>query len=204
MIILRIAGCDYVPLITIYSRCKGRCGWMPGTVGLGGPGPVPSWGQVCLLQLGSGEGLGLFCKWYRKGFSNFNVHTSPQGILIPLVLVGPRDAAFRASSQVVLMLLVINHSLNSDDGKMSGNENDISCIPQAAEKLVPPASWKYLLTEPCPGLRAVSCGHKSCGQGPWSDSYLFKSSSLALYMQKESHTCSELSDSVFYIQNHKY
>ena len=68
------------------------------------------------------------------------MHTSPQGILIPLVLVGPRDAAFRASSQVVLMLLVINHSLNSDDGKMSGNENDISCIPQAAEKLVPPAS----------------------------------------------------------------
>ena len=84
-----------------------------------------------------GEELSLFCKWCRKVFSNFNVHTSPRGILIPLVLVGPQDAAFRASSQVVLMLLVINHTLNSEDGKMSGNENDISCIPQATEKLIP-------------------------------------------------------------------
>ena len=151
-----------------------------------------------------GEELSLFCKWCRKVFSNFNVHTSPRGILIPLVLVGPQDAAFRASSQVVLMLLVINHTLNSEDGKMSGHENDISCIPQATEKLIPPASWKYLLTEPCPGLRAVSSGHKSCGQEPCSDSCLFKSLSLALYIQKENHTFSELSVSVFYIQNHKY
>ena len=141
-----------------------------------------------------------------KRFSNFNVHTSPPRILIPVVLVGPRDAAFRASSQVVMILLVLNHTWNSEDGKTSGSENDIGCIPQAAEKLVPllVGNNQHPLTEPCLGHRAVYSGLRSCGQGPWSNSHLFKRSSLVLYVQKESHTCGELSDSVFYIQNHKY
>ena len=174
MIILRIAGCDYVLLITISARCKGRCGWMLGTVGLGGPDPVPSWGQVCLLQLGSGEGLGLFCKWCRKVFSNFNVHTSPWGILIPLVLVGPWDAAFRVSSQVVVMLLVINHTLNSEDGKMSGNENDIGCIPQAAK------NWYPLLVEnPCWQSHA-----QASGQFPWGTKAVVKSPDLTPIFSK--------------------
>lgn len=106
-----------------------------------------------------GGGTESFLQMMWKVFSNFNVHTSPQntdsiGLGGDLEMLHSEQAP-----RVVLMLLVINHTLNSEDGKMSGNENDISCIPQAAEKLIPPASWKHLLTEPC-RPQAVSSGHQ--------------------------------------------